>query len=139
VSRTLLKYLLVPALFLLAAGQDAFAQSYPPANLTPVVPSGMQRQLGFAAALNADCSSAGDIEARLVKPPKHGTVEIEHGAGYTFYPEKNQRYGCNQRLTQGVRISYTSEEKFTGKDPFEVELFGPFGVNVVWKYSVTVK
>lgn len=126
------------AAFSLLPGHDAVAQSLPPANLSPVVPSGAKRQLAFVAVLNPDCSSAGEIEVRVVRPPKNGTVEIENGFGYPNYNEKNQRYSCNARLVQGVRISYSSAEGFTGKDHFDLDLFA-LNADVVWKYSVTVK
>lgn len=106
---------------------------------TPVVPTGVKRQVGFAAALNPDCSSAGDSVARIKKEAKDGTVEIENGGGYTNFPEKNQRYPCNLKLSQGLKINYTPKEGFLGKDSFEVEIFGPLGGTVVWKYEVTVK
>ena len=137
-SRMLMKSFLRSAAFLLLVGHDAVAQSLPPANLSPVVPSGVKRQLAFVSALNPDCSSAGEIEVRVVRSPKNGTVEIENGFGYPNYDEKNQRYSCNTRLVQGVRISYSSAEGFIGKDQFDLDLFA-LSADVIWKYSVTVK
>lgn len=137
-SRMLMKRFLGSAVFLLLVGHDAAAQSLPPVNLSPVVPSGVKRQLAFLSALNPDCSSAGEIEVRVVRSPKNGTVEIENGFGYPNYNEKNQRYSCNTRLVQGVRISYTSVEGFIGKDHFDLDLF-VLSADVIWNYSVTVK
>jgi hypothetical protein len=134
----LMKSFLRSAAFLLLVGHDVVAQSLPPVNLSPVVPSGAKRQLAFVSALNPDCSSAGEIEVRVIKSPKNGTVEIENGFGYPNYDEKNQRYSCNTRLVQGVRISYTSAEGFIGKDHFDLDLFA-LSADVIWKYSVTVK
>jgi hypothetical protein len=126
------------AAFLLLVSHDAVAQSLPPVNLSPVVPSGVKRQLAFVSALNPDCSSAGEIDVRVVRSPKNGTVEIENSFGYPNYDEKNQRYSCNTRLVQGVRISYSSAEGFIGKDQFDLDLFA-LSADVIWKYSVTVK
>jgi len=137
-SRMLMKSFLGSAAFLLIVGHDAVAQSLPPVNLSPVVPSGVKRQLAFVSALNPDCSSAGEIEVRVLRSAKNGTVEIENGFGYPNYDEKNQRYSCNTRLVQGVRISYTSAEGFIGKDQFDLDLFA-LSADVIWKYSVTVK
>ena len=137
-SRILMRSFLRSAAFLLLVSHDAVAQSLPPVNLSPVVPSGVKRQLAFVSALNPDCSSAGEIEVRVVRSPKNGTVEIENGFGYPNYDEKNQRYSCNTRLVQGVRISYSSAEGFIGKDQFDLDLFA-LSADVIWKYSVTVK
>ncbi len=133
------KYLPAMALALLVTHSHALAQSLPPLDLHPVVPTGIKRQLAFLAALNANCTSMGDIDVRLTKKPEHGEVEIENGLGYTNFPRINQRYGCNVRLVPGVRINYTSTDGFTGKDRFSIEIFEPGGVEVTGKYAVTVK
>ena len=133
------KYLPAIALALFITHSPAFAQSLPPLDLHPVVPTGIKRQLAFLAALNANCTSMGDIDVRLTKKPEHGEVEIENGLGYTNYPLINQRYRCNVRLVPGVRISYTSTDGFTGKDRFSIEVFEPGGVEITGKYIVTVK
>ena len=137
-SRILMRSFLRSAAFLLLVSHDAVAQSLPPVNLSPVLPSGVKRQLAFVSALNPDCSSAGEIDVRVVRSPKNGTVEIENSFGYPNYDEKNQRYSCNTRLVQGVRISYSSAEGFIGKDQFDLDLFA-LSADVIWKYSVTVK
>ena len=137
-SRILMRSFLRSAAFLLLVSHDAVAQSLPPVNLSPVVPSGVKRQLAFVSALNPDCSSAGEIDVRVVRSPKNGTVEIENSFGYPNYDEKNQRYSCNTRLVQGVRISYSSAEGFIEKDQFDLDLFA-LSADVIWKYSVTVK
>ncbi len=134
-----MRRLLLTALLSGAAACAALAQSFPPATFAPVVPSGIKRQIGFFAAVNPDCSSSGDAEARITKQPKNGSVTIENGAGFTNFPEKNQRYVCNVKQSQGLRFIYTSKEGFTGQDHFEVEIFGPLGGAFVWKYHVTVK
>jgi hypothetical protein len=134
-----MRYLLATALLFLMTACDALAQNYPPVTYAPVVPTGIKRQVGFFAALNPDCSSAGDSVARITKEPQNGSVEIENSGGYTNFPEKNQRYPCNLKLSQGLKINYTPKEGFVGKDNFEVEIFGPLGGTVVWKYVVTVK
>jgi len=134
-----MRRVLLTALLFGVTACGALAQSFPPVNFSPVAPSGVKRQVGFFAAVNPDCSSAGDADARISKQPKNGSVTIENGAGYTNFPEKNQRYPCNLKQSQGLRIIYTSKEGFTGQDNFEIEIFGPLGGAVVWKYNVTVK
>ncbi len=130
--------LIVPVLLLSMSGW-ALAQSQPPTTLTPVVPTGKTRQVGFFAALNPDCSSAGDVDARLPKQPVNGAVELEPGTGFVLYPEKNPRSICNTKQVQGIRVKYTSKDGYLGKDTFEVEFLTPAGGDLTWKYSVTVK
>jgi hypothetical protein len=129
----------VAVLVLIAASHDVLAQALPAANLSPTVPTGKKRMVGFFTGLNPDCSSTGEIEARVIKQPENGTVDVEPGTGFTNFPETNQRYACNLKPSPGVRINYTSKDGFVGKDAFEVEFLGGTGGDVVWKYIVTVK
>ena len=115
------------------------AQTFPTIPISSTVPTGVKRQLGFFTSLNADCSTTGDVQSRLVKQPANGAVELEDGYGYPNYEITNQRYGCNRGIVMGVRVFYTSQEGYLGQDGFETEFFTPTGAEVVWKYSVTVK
>jgi hypothetical protein len=119
--------------------ENAAAQSLPPVPFSSVVPTAAKRQIGFFSALNADCSTAGDIDSRLIKQPAHGTVELDDGLGYASYPATNQRFVCNQRPVMGVRVFYTSNDGYTGKDAFQAEFLAPNGQDIILKYSVTVK
>ena len=130
---------MVAALLVVAASGELLAQTVPPQTFSPTVPTGKKRPVGFFASLNPDCSAIGDIDARVIKQPENGTVEVEAGTGFTGYAEKNQRYACNLKPSQGMRIFYTSKDGFLGKDAFEVEFLGGLGGDIIWKYSVTVK
>jgi hypothetical protein len=137
--KTRRNYCFVAALLVIGASHDAFAQQSPPANLSPTVPTGKKRLVGFFNALNPDCSAIGEIDARVTKQPESGTVEVETGTGFTTYLENNQRYACNLKPSPGIRVNYTSKEGFTGKDTFQVEFLGGLGSDVIWNYTVTVK
>jgi hypothetical protein len=130
--------LFVPVVLLTMCGA-VLAQSQPAVTMTPVVPTGKMRQVGFYTSINPDCSNTGDIDARITQQPQQGTVELEQGAGFSFFHEKNPRSACNTRQVQGIKVKYTSKDGFTGKDTFEVEFLTPAGGDIVWKYSVTVK
>jgi len=103
------------------------------------VPVGKERQVGFFAALNPDCSLAGEVDGRLIKKPQNGSVELEQGLGFTSYRQNSPFSVCNTKQVQGIRIKYTSKEGYIGKDAFEVEFLDPRGADFVYKYSVTVK
>ena len=132
-------YCFIAVLLLTVASQDVVAQQFPAVNLSPSVPTGKKRLVGFFAAVNPDCSSVGEADARVTKQPDNGTVEVENGTGFTNYPDNNQRHPCNLKQTPGLRVNYTSKEGFIGKDTFEIEFLGAMGGDVVWKYTVTVK
>ncbi len=123
----------------LVLSTPAFAQTVAPRMNASTVPTAKERQIGFYAALNPDCSGAGDVEARLIKQPQNGSVELEQGLGFSIYPPNNIFYVCNTKQVQGIRVKYTSKEGYVGKDAFEVELLDPRGYDYVWKFSVTVK
>ena len=133
-----MRYLCSIAVLCAFAGTAA-AQTFPTQPASSTVPTGVKRQIGFFASVNADCSPNGDIQSRLTKQPVNGTVELDDGPGYPFYAAGSQRYACSSRQVMGVRVMYTSKDGFTGKDSFETQFFTPSGQEIVWKYSVTVK
>jgi hypothetical protein len=132
-------YVITATLLLVAASGELLAQTLPPQTFAPTVPTGKKRLVGFFTSLNPDCSAIGEIDSRVIKQPENGTVEIEAGTGFTNYPQTNQRYACNLKPSQGLRILYASKEGFLGKDTFDMEFLGGLGGDIVWKYSVTVK
>ena len=137
--KTRRNYCFIAALLLVGASLDVFAQQPPPANLSPTVPTGQKRLVGFFYVLNPDCSAVGEIDARVTKQPQNGTVEVENGTGFTNYPDNNQRHACNLKPSPGMRVNYTSKEGFIGKDTFQIEFLGGMGGDAVWNYTVTVK
>lgn len=130
----------IPAVLLMAGvSHDASAQQQPTiANMSPVVPTGKKRLVGFYYHLNTDCSVAGDIDARVIKQPENGTLEVAAGTGFSNFPENNQRHACNMKASPGMRVTYVSNDGFVGNDAFDVEFLAGT-TDVVWKYNVTVK
>jgi hypothetical protein len=134
-----MRYSWAVAGFAVLLAGNACAQTLPPVPRSSTVPTAQKRQVGFFYFLNADCSSAGDIDSRLTKAPANGTVELDEGLGYSTFTQDNQRYSCNGRPVMGVRVFYTSKDGYVGKDAFTAEFLSPNGQDYVWKYSVTVK
>jgi hypothetical protein len=116
----------------------ALAQSVPTQVVAPVVPTGKTRQVAFFPFINPDCSVAGDIDARVVKQPEHGDIDLEQGPGFPNFKPDNVRSACNTRSVPGTRVKYTSKDGYLGKDAFEIEFLAG-GADVIWKFAVTVK
>lgn len=123
----------------LVVSTSVCAQTIAPVTISRTVPTGKEWQIGFYAALNPDCSGAGDIDARLIKKPENGTVELEQGPGFTTYQQTSPLHVCNIKHVQGIRVKYTSKDGYIGKDFFELEFLDPRGNDYVLKYSVIVK
>lgn len=129
----------IAAVVLAGVSEDVFAQQLPTtANISAVVPTAKQRLVGFYYSLNPDCSTVGEIDARVIKQPQNGSVEVVPGTGFTSFAENNERHACNMKASPGVRVTYVSNDGFVGNDAFEVEFLAGIG-DAVWKYSVTVK
>ena len=126
------------AIFIAAAWPCA-AQTQAPLTREPTVVSGKQSQVGFRLAINPDCSSAGEIDARILKKPEHGTLEITEGTAYPRYPEKSDRFHCNEQKVPASLVMYKSDDGYSGKDYIEVEFIGPLGGDFIHKYFITVK
>jgi hypothetical protein len=66
-----------------------------------------------------------------------GQVAGKREGGCTNYADKTQRHAGNLESILGMRVTYISKESFSGSDTFG-EFFFRF-IDVVWKYTVTVK
>jgi hypothetical protein len=117
----------------------ARAEEFPPRTLNPVVLSEARSEVGRFYLLNADCSSAGDIVARVTKDPAKGQVDVNDVAGFTNYSKDDQRYQCNARTSSVVSIFYTSAAGFKGTDNFEAEIFYPNRNSQKIRFRITVK
>jgi hypothetical protein len=103
------------------------------------VPPGVKRKIGFFHSLNPDCTSTGDILARVVKAPQHGTVETPSASDFATYPKDNIRFKCNEHKVRGIQVIYKSDDKYVGDDEFEVLLL--FASGNAWNlhYKIGVR
>jgi len=95
--------------------------------------------VAFLYDLNPDCSSIGFATVRVVENPKHGKLTIENATGFTTFPEKNLRFECNKRRSDGVNLSYDPEPGFTGDDAIVVDVIYPDGNFSKRRYAIDVR
>jgi len=117
----------------------ANGQTRPPQTVTPTVVSGKQSQVGFFYGLNQDCSTRGEGDTRLIKNPEHGTVEFAPVESTPNFPDSSPWAHCNRQKVPGTGVKYQSQDRYTGKDQFDVEFIGPRGADLITHYYVTVK
>ena len=117
--------LITALLFLSVCPVAAQEISTPPANRIAL--SGERVRIGFAYDVNPDCSSTGQIKARLLEQPKNGVAEMVTENGFTAYAKDDQKYKCNEKQSDVLAYYYKSREDFKGKDRFVVEVFYPRG------------
>lgn len=98
-----------------------------------------QLQLAFLFDLNPDCSSIGFVSVRMTEDPKHGKLTIENGTGFSTFAEKNLRFECNKRRTDGVVVSYTPEPGYVGADSLAMDVIYPDGNLGKRRYSIEVR
>jgi hypothetical protein len=122
-----------------ATAAPCAAETRPPQTITPTVVSGKLSQVGFVWALDPDCSSRGETDARVLRKPEHGTLDITLGNSFPHFPEKTPLFHCNQQKVPGSLIMYKSGDGYVGKDNFDIEFIGPRGANYIFRYVVTVK
>lgn len=101
--------------------------------------SGQPLRLGFFTNIDPECVATGTTTVRIVKPPKHGTTEVETTVGFANYPKDNVRSACNAKKVDGVTAVYTSTEQYTGKDTLDVEVIFPSGGYRKYHYIINVK
>jgi hypothetical protein len=80
----------------------------------------------------------GFATVQIVEQPQHGNTTIEHGAGYTSFPENNPRSACNKQSSDGTLISYQPAADYTGADFVAIEATYPSGTLTKRRYSIQV-
>ncbi|HEY2629762.1 MAG TPA: energy transducer TonB [Usitatibacter sp.] len=100
--------------------------------------TGAPVEVEFWYSANPDCSSRGDMKVRVVTPPRHGTLELIDGWGYSSFPEANVRRPCNQRGVVGTHGYYRSTPGFVGQDRISTEVLYPDGMTVSETWNIAV-
>jgi len=96
-------------------------------------------RLAFFYDINPDCTSSGFATTRVIEKPKHGTISIDNGTGFTSFPEKNVRFECNKRKSDGVVVMYEPEPGYTGSDSVDVDTIFPSGSLSKHRYAIDVR
>ncbi|MBZ9743553.1 MULTISPECIES: hypothetical protein [unclassified Mesorhizobium] len=103
---------LVTALAILGcAAWPAAASSYEKSAL-----SGQEIYIFRNVSLNADCSSAGANDVRIIAGPSHGTVRLVHAKIYAGFAKSNDRWKCNAHKVDGIKGLYRSKPGYKGRD-----------------------
>ncbi len=120
-------------------GKNVSGQELPTQPTFLTVASGVRLRYLLGFSLNADCTSTGEIVARIIQQPKNGMIEVAREQGYTQYGKEDQRYKCNEKRSEVVHLYYEPSERFKGKDSFVVEVFFPNGQYRKRVFNVTVR
>jgi hypothetical protein len=105
--------------------------------VTRIVPSGASQRVSFLTWINPDCSSAGNINVRVVNQPEHGKVEVVSASDYPNYSKEQLRFKCNQHRVKGTAITYKAE--YVGDDAFDVLVIYPEGFAREVHYDISVR
>jgi hypothetical protein len=110
------------------------------ANAQPrAVLSGATINIYNNAAVNPDCSSAGQIVLRITQPPEHGRVSVKNTRVFPYFPPFNPRSVCNHTRVPGVQLFYISQRGYFGSDSLSFEMFGPNGQSRQFNYDISVR
>lgn len=97
------------------------------AQTTYNVAAGHQVRILWAYSLNPDCSSRGQIVARLTQSPQHGRVVIRNGSGFPNLASSNSHSVCNTRRVPGVEAYYRPVAGYVGFDSASFDVIFPTG------------
>lgn len=126
-------------MFLLSATAPD-ASELPPANLNPVVLSETPTAVLFLHPIvGADCVTLGDVNIKVIKHPKNGSLELIDRMGYTAFAKDNQRYKCNVSPVSGTWLEYSSKTGFKGSDEVEIQAFWERGVARKYRFRISVR
>jgi hypothetical protein len=83
--------------------------------------------LASPQSLAIDCSPLGEVDAKIIAPPDHGTVDIVKGMAFSNYTPGDPPYLCNAKKSPATLITYRSTPGFSGQDTVSVQIFFPEG------------
>lgn len=78
--------------------------------------SGQEIFIYHDTEVNPDCSNAGMPVVKAVAGPSHGSVRIIQSKVYPNFSRDNMRYKCNAKAVDGIKVLYTSDKGFKGRD-----------------------
>lgn len=107
--------------------------------LSRVVPRGEARSIAFFAYLYPDCASQGPVVARILEPPRHGTVSFAPTESFPRYAPGSPLTPCNARKVSGLQMTYETEEGFEGIDTTRVLTINPDGTAAEYAVKVWVR
>ena len=109
-----------------------------PAEVARTAVAGQPAQIGFLTNIDPDCSSTPFANVRIIEEPKHGTLTITNGSGFSNFAQDNPRQACNRRRSEGMLINYRSESGYLGPDSVTVDIIYPDGISRQRHYAVAV-
>lgn len=114
------------------AGADA------PPPIARKVAAGKTTVLGFASAVNPDCSSRGLPSLAVTQAPAHGSSLVFRQLGHPHFGS-GPYAACNAVLVPGVVITYTPLPGFSGQDAMTFEETDVSGGHRVFRIALTVQ
>lgn len=125
--------------FFIKVGATSKEQGGAERHVARTVVSGSEQKLDFNYSINPDCTSLGELKARVIKTPDHGKLRFETGDDYTKFPKENSRYECNRQKTAGLIVYFVSDPGFTGPDTALIEVTYPQQLIQSTRYDISVK
>ncbi|GJD72235.1 hypothetical protein [Methylobacterium goesingense] len=119
-----------------APGTPVPIQTFP---LTRVVPKGEARAIAFFSYLYPDCASQGPVVARILEPPRHGTVTFAETDSFPRYAAGSPLAACSAKRVPGLRMTHEAEENFEGLDTYRILLINPDGTAAEYDVKVWVR
>jgi dienelactone hydrolase len=80
-----------------------------------VVPAGRPSVIGFAVALNKDCTPKPQPPFRI-QGPAHGSLRLVDGTGHPHFPAGTALAACNAATVPGRSLVYTPVPGYSGAD-----------------------
>jgi hypothetical protein len=95
--------------------------------MTKTTTDGATLLLASTQSLANDCSPVGQIEAKIVTPPDHGSLSIKQVTDFSNFAPGDPHYQCNAKKSPATLITYRSAPRFSGQDAVSVQIFFPDG------------
>jgi hypothetical protein len=80
------------------------------------VPTATDQKIYFLVSVDPDCSPQTPPTIRIVSKPQHGVINISDAEDYGAWQAPNIREKCNDKKTKGIKVSYKSDDGYTGDD-----------------------
>jgi hypothetical protein len=110
-----------------------------PAHGEVAVASGGRVKLTSLGAFDQVCHSLGPMTVGVIEQPHAGTILVDRVNDYPNFPAFNTRSRCNTMKLPETRISYQSTAGYIGQDETLIEIIGPMGRVLRYRFIISVR
>ena len=107
-----------------------------------IVPTGIQREIGFATIVDENCHQLWDaskIKIEIIRRPSNGIIIVKNGIDNPYFPYYSEAKKCSLKKVPGFYLYYKSTSGYIGADIVIIKMIAPSGDSLVKEIAIDVR